>query len=351
MSYARAYKGSVHYSGHVQVSYPASEHGGSTTEYYEGEVPIGINIEVDTRPFDNSVRGTHLALAGISGAVTSMEAAQCAAIEKTGREVSTTAVNGFYKLINSELSQQITECNSAVRSKFALMIEQSKAVAGMHDQMNSDFNRIKSRYSAVFQNLDEECKKRIVALDKQSFDLVKKVRQDLLTASYTQAAGFGYGQIPDEANSKMLVTLARLRRKVAQIIDVFSQSARKSLEYKINMERVLSNNPVNEQKCLFQPVVYAEEKDIETPSNTFVCFATEKSSQEKIDTTVKQYVAGVSAESWQPQTAEEIELINKSFMSLAEKLLSGSGDGQDRIYKQILALWEQNKPQTLTANA
>src|SRR5574344_1238878 len=141
MSYTRTVQDNVQYAGHIKVNYPASEHGGSTTEYYEGEVPIGINIEVDTTPFDRSVRGTHVALAGVTGAVTAMEIAQCAAIAQTGRSVSATAINGFYKLINSELSQQITECNSSVRSKFALMLEQSKAIAAMHEQMNSDFNR------------------------------------------------------------------------------------------------------------------------------------------------------------------------------------------------------------------
>ena len=52
MSYTRSFQGQAHYDGYVRVSYPASEHGGTTTEYYSGSIPIQINVSVDTDRFD-----------------------------------------------------------------------------------------------------------------------------------------------------------------------------------------------------------------------------------------------------------------------------------------------------------
>lgn len=55
MSYRRSYHESISLSGSVDVNYPASEHGGSTTAYWHHTEPISIDITVDTLPFDRSV--------------------------------------------------------------------------------------------------------------------------------------------------------------------------------------------------------------------------------------------------------------------------------------------------------
>lgn len=347
MSYSRSYHNSVQYSGSVNYSYPASQSGGSGSISYSGSVPVDINIEVDTRPFDSSVKGTHAALAGVAGAVTGMEAAQCAAIQKTGQDVSQTAIHGFYTLINSELSQQITECNSMVKSKFALMVEQSKSVSELHDQMNTDFTRIKSRYTSVFANLDEECEKRITALDSTAFTLANKMRKDLLTTAYTQNAGFAYGQIPEEAVSKITLTVARLRSRVSDVINVFSDSAYKSLRYKMNMDHILGGPSPSGNVQKLEPVVYAEESGVENEESDITCFSPDQNCAETVASSVKKALSETQPEKWQNMTDAETEIIDKSFNALAEQFLSENGADRDRLYSQILSMWKNNRPSTL----
>lgn len=349
MSYTKHYQlGYVEYSG--SVDYPASDNGGSAS--YSGSVPVELNVTVDTESFDESVNGTKIALTGVAGAITAMEAAQCAAIHETGVNVSTTAIKGFYHVINSEISQQITECNSAVRSKFVLMLEQSKSVSAMHDQMDGDFHRIKSRYEVVFKNLDDECHKRIVALDQRAFQLAEKVRTDLIQGPFTTDASFSYSQISDDAVSKMQITLARLRKKVAGVIDVFSDSAHKSLEYKKNIEHILYKNTADASVAMYLPIVYAAEDDIETAgTKKTVCFKQTSSRNEAMDSVVKKTLESASTDKWQHSANEEADLIDKSFMMMAEKMMADGSEKSNRIYKQIVGMWQKNKPQTMTLHA
>ena len=55
MSYTRTYSRTVSGSRTVSVSYPASEHGGSRSVTVNIDVPVNINLSVDTRQFDYSV--------------------------------------------------------------------------------------------------------------------------------------------------------------------------------------------------------------------------------------------------------------------------------------------------------
>ena len=59
MSYNRRFtrRVAVPYSGSMTVNYPASEHGGSKTVYYDGTAyeDVEVDIHVDTSPFDASV--------------------------------------------------------------------------------------------------------------------------------------------------------------------------------------------------------------------------------------------------------------------------------------------------------
>ncbi|MCL2139990.1 MAG: hypothetical protein FWH41_10750, partial [Treponema sp.] len=102
--------------------------------------------------------------------------------------VSTAIINGFFGTINSELSQQIQALNSAINAGLGLIMEQNKAVTDKNTAMENDYNRISSRYIRLFSDLDEECHKRIYALDKNSFNLSEKVNRELLNESANSAS-------------------------------------------------------------------------------------------------------------------------------------------------------------------
>lgn len=169
MSYSRSFtkRVAVHYSG--RVNYPASEHGGSIpysgTEYED----VTINIRVDTDAFDGSVKSCNSNVNLLTGAVTAAEAAQVASIRSNAEKVGQTIVNGFFKTVRSEISQQITELRNIVDATLIHMHELSRRCVDKQSQMEADYNRISKRYLQIFSDLDSELRNRVYELDRPTF--------------------------------------------------------------------------------------------------------------------------------------------------------------------------------------
>lgn len=157
----------VHFSGSVR--YPASENGGtvsySGTEYEN----VTINIDVDTRPFDTSVAGCNNSVNMLTGAVVATEAAQITSINSNAKKIGNTIVEGFFKTIRSEISQQIMELSQKIDSHLIHLRELAKSCTGKQKQMETDYNRISSRYLKIFDDLNNELSNRIYELNKVAF--------------------------------------------------------------------------------------------------------------------------------------------------------------------------------------
>jgi hypothetical protein len=130
---------------------------------------IETNILVDTIPFDNSVKGCNTSVNALTGAVVATEAAQIASIDANAKKVGSTIVEGFFKTIRSEISQQIAELSSRLDSHLAHLYAMAKRCVEKQTQMQDDYQRIASRYLKIFEDLDNELSNRIHELDKPAF--------------------------------------------------------------------------------------------------------------------------------------------------------------------------------------
>ncbi len=173
MSYRRSYSEriAVHYSGSKTVSYPASQNGGSTTVYYSGTEyeTVNVNIDVDTNPFDRSVASCNSSVNLLTGAVVATEAAQLVSIDKNAKKVAGTIVKGFFDYIRSDISQQVMELSQRIDAQLLHLRELAKNCVGKQKQMETDYNRISSRYLKIFDDLNNELENRIFQLDKPAF--------------------------------------------------------------------------------------------------------------------------------------------------------------------------------------
>lgn len=173
MSYRRSYREriAVPYSGSVSYSYPASQNGGSGTAHYSGTAyeDVSVNIDVDTNPFDASVAGCNNSVNVLTGAVVATEAAQVASINQNAKKVGTTIIEGFFKTIRSEISQQITELSQKIDAHLMHLRELSKSCKTKQKQMETDYNRLSSRYLKIFDDLNNELSNRIFEMNKPAF--------------------------------------------------------------------------------------------------------------------------------------------------------------------------------------
>ena len=154
MSYRQRYNTSLTIRGRVSASYPASQNGGSHSVSYSHTEPITIDIDVDTNPFDHSINDCDQKLDILKLAVIGMNTAQIAAIKDSSRKVAKHVMDGFFGLVSSEISQQISDLMNQVSSKLALMIEQKKASENTLKTMQRDYARLARHYTKLFHNLE-----------------------------------------------------------------------------------------------------------------------------------------------------------------------------------------------------
>jgi hypothetical protein len=345
MSYRQNYRASVSYQGSKSVSYPASEKGGSLTVHYSGEIPVNVGIVVNTDPFDGSVSHCNGSIDALTGSVAVMNAAQCAAIKETGTRVAQSIINGFFSAINSELSQQLQALDSAVKASFGLIEQQAKAVTAQKGVMETDYNRISSRYVTLFADLDSECYKRIYALDKQSFMLSQKVREELLSEKYLNNAALNLLEITEESSSKILLIVSRIKQKASDVLQTLRNYISQETTIASLINSFLAKETISQPVTVYSPVLVAETVQLESASQSYAAYAPVYAEEGQKNEMAKRIIAECSEGKnvvWTAVPADEKEIINREFAAFTEKYFEGNDDAfEKRVYNIMLSLWQK----------
>lgn len=169
MSYSRSFRKqiSVPYSGSKTVTVGDS----TTTVHYSGTAYewVTVNVEVDTNPFDRSIRDCNGSVGLLTGSVVATEAAQVGSIREKSRKIGKTIVDGFFSTVQSEISQQIAELSSQIDANLLHLREMAQRCISKQKQMEADYARLSSRYSAIFDDLNKELENRIYEIDRPTF--------------------------------------------------------------------------------------------------------------------------------------------------------------------------------------
>ncbi|MDR1121714.1 MAG: hypothetical protein LBM08_12450 [Dysgonamonadaceae bacterium] len=213
MSYTRRYHEVVSKTVTVNYSYPASEYGGSGSESVSVDIPVDVNIDVDTNPFDRSVANCNSSVNLLTGAVVATEAAQIASIDTNAQKVGKTIVDGFFKTIRSEISQQIMELSTQLDATLMHLHKLGKRCVEKQKQMESDYNRIADRYIKVFADLNNELENRIFALDEPAFNFKRGSDQHSLRTLGSDLASTVsvFGREGGELQARLSASIAKKR--------------------------------------------------------------------------------------------------------------------------------------------
>ena len=217
MSYTREYSEIV--TGRVRrtvyIDYPASENGGSTSYEIDEEIdiPVDVNIHVDTNPFDYSIQSCENNVDILTASVVATEAAQIASKRENSIKVADSIIEGFFSYIKSEISQQIAELSTQIEAHLMHVKELANACVAMKKQMESDFNRISSRYASIFEDLNNELSNRIFQLDKPAFVFKKETDNQKIRTSDNDLVNIVtiFGVESGDLQSKVCVSIAKKR--------------------------------------------------------------------------------------------------------------------------------------------
>ena len=178
MSYSRSFtkRISIPYSGKVSKYVTFDLGGGKTVSRtvemeYSGvaQEDVVVNVGVDTDPFDASVQHCNNTVGLLTGAVVATESAQVASVKSNAMKVGQTIVNGFFKTVRSEISQQIVELSNQIKAILLHLDGLGKRCVEKQRQMETDYHRLSERYLKVFAELDGELKNRVFELDRPAF--------------------------------------------------------------------------------------------------------------------------------------------------------------------------------------
>ena len=178
MSYSRSFtkRISIPYSGKVSKNVTFDIGGGNKVSRiiemeYSGiaQEDVVVNVGVDTDPFDASVRHCNNTVGVLTGAVVATESAQVASVKNNAMKVGQTIINGFFKTVRSEISQQIVELTNQIKAILLHLDGLGKRCIEKQRQMETDYHRLSERYLKVFAELDNELKNRVFELDRPAF--------------------------------------------------------------------------------------------------------------------------------------------------------------------------------------
>lgn len=350
MSYTRSYSSSVSISGSVTVNYPASEHGGSVTVPYRDTVPVDINVTVDTTPFDAGVSSANLSVDGLTASVAAMNAANCAAIAQSAKQVSDSIINGFCGLIRNDITTKKSETKTVIQTKTALLLEHSKAMGEKHTRMLADFEREKAKYGMVFSELDKELERRVTELDRAAFRLSRKVRGDVVVKPYLTVAADAADRLSaggaDGAGSNIAV--ASLRQKVSAVLHNLNESLRSNLLYRHMMRNSLWNRSVDEKMQQdYVPAAYCIHEDISSPQYVCSCYTSDSAAKQDILAKVSSYACTSPAGESRAIPEEEQKLIEQAFSNIVQDSYMSKIDRteyEERVFSEIYRLWKTDYP-------
>lgn len=343
MGYTRSFNKSIHVSGSVTASYPASEHGGSHSVYYEQTVPVTINIHVDTDPFDERIHGACSSVNLLTGAVATMNTVQCKSIFDNSKRISERLVDGFYQLIHSDLSVKKSEAYQDIQTKFGLLMAHSNDLQGKYERMNDDMARLQNHYAEIFHGIDQDLQKRIKELDRSAFVFADTVRPQIIEAPFKQEAALGIGQFGELKQSVELITLAHMRKRLSNIISRISDSMENTVRYAKNVQASLYEETCGtmEQECV--PVLYLQTKE-ETPSEMQL-FVSNCDKKEVILSQVGSYLEKKDESAWKTVSETEWKAIDQEFSVMLENHVKTDSEQkyQERVYKEMMRMWKANQ--------
>lgn len=254
MGYTRRFKKviDVHYSGSKWVD--ASDTGKFVS--YDGKTTetIYFDVFVDTDPFDESIDDMKKEVDLLTGSVVATEAAQVESVRDCSRQVGNTIISGFFKTVKSDISQQIAELKIKGDALLLQLNELAKRCRDKQRAMSVDYNRITTRYTKIFEELNKELENRIHSLDEPVFTFSRK-------SAEIENAAEGMVAVPsvsaaESARAQAQITAARTKNQAVDTIE----RARKFLEVQYKTDRLLNHclMPGGENRSLDAPYCYID---------------------------------------------------------------------------------------------
>lgn len=160
---------------------------------------------------------------------------------------------GFLDLIVSQIAQKSALSQSETKAYAMELAQQVKELAALQVRMSKDYAMITKRNIALFNNLNKELENRIMALDKDIIDFVKKDIRKIDSRIMEHIAAVPVNQSESLSVSQAIVA-ARIKAEADRLIEAMYRYLKKDKEQKIATRRIMQPQPADSRQETCVPV-------------------------------------------------------------------------------------------------
>jgi len=324
MSYSRHYNETISGTAYDTVNYPASENGGSMSVSVDWSESVGISVYVDTSSFDHSVSTIKHHIDGLTGAVVATEAAQIEEKVRGANAIGESVTTGFFRLIGSEITQQMVALKSRVDSLFLKLNDMKGACQRIQLNMQQDYHRITDRYTSIFEELDRELAMRVGSLDEAAYTLKREVSLEdrrsfdsTLSTVPTIFAG-------ENSQAQSVLLASALRSRMNNLLQCAVAYLATEKRTSNAVSTMLEAGGREDSATASLPVAY-----MAVENRRILAHFHERSL------------------SWRPLPSESKAQIERFLFPLIDAIHTPSQDQDARVRQMILQLWKAHAPESL----
>ena len=346
MSYSEHYSETISGTEYVEVYHPASETSSSETVSVHWSEDVNIVITVDTSSFDNSVSTIKHHIDGLAGAVIATEAGQIEEKARGANAIGQAVTNGFFRLIGSEITQQMAALKSRVDSLFLKLNDMRIASQRIQQNMQRDYHRITDRYSSIFEELDREMATRIASLDEAAYALSRQVSSEDRRGFDSTLSTVPTVFAAENSRAQTVLSAGTLRSRMNELLQCAMAYLASEKRTSNAMSTMLVTGGQDDSATSSLPVAYLASSDM--PAEAIVLppapgpLADDPDMNRRILAQFRE-----RSLSWRPLADDNRAQIERFLFPLVDAIHTPS-QGQDaRVRQIVLQLWNAHTPEVL----
>ncbi len=243
--------------GNRSFSYSIGYSGGGENAHFDVPHQVAVNVEVDTDMFDDNVTACRATVDGLTDSVVATEVAEVGNIQKNSLKIGQTVVNGFFKLVKSDISAQIMEYTHAIESKLMLLTKQADELKKKQNQMQNDYQRTASRYVKIIQDINKELENRVKALDMPIYKSHEKMVVEtnrMLNGDFVDLAS-----VSTQENAVLLsqIQCGIVKKHVQELLSQTQDYLKTQYKTDITVKKTMISG-IDEDACFYLPVCFSE---------------------------------------------------------------------------------------------
>lgn len=297
-----------------------------------------FTFTVDTSPMAHSVDSAKGHLTGVTLAVTAMEAAIIASEKEASRKICENVDEGFFMLVNSQISQKAVAAFSEMNSSLMKLVQLNKAVDNIKKQMENDFHMITKRYVKLFQSLNRALETRIKELDRPAMQL-SEIRKNILFDKLKDESSL-YMSVSSESLPLAQSALSgKLKHKTRKALQTLSESVNENSSYTEKIESILIQSGTDDENDMrFLPsIVFVTDSLLNSGDHIETIYTAETDKVQNEKSIISQINTSYNSFHWAETEAAEKNILRKSFIELCENEIE-----DERLSKELTRLFDES---------